>query len=91
MQIQITDILEHYIEEYEKYQENKKMCEYIQDRIDYDSEYWHELEEKIKDDRHWIEMYSKAIADEIAKEYEYTKNARKYLYVADRKEAGSDE
>lgn len=91
MQIEITDKLEHFIEEYQKYQENKKVCEYIQDRIDYDSDYWHELEEKIKDDRHWIEMYSKAIADEITKEYEYHKKTQKYIYVSDRKEAGSDE
>ena len=91
MQIEITDKLEHFIEEYQKYQENKKVCEYIQDRIDYDSDYWHELEEKIKDDRHWIEMYAVAIADEITKEYEYSKKAIKYMYSSIKKEAGSDE
>lgn len=91
MQIEITDRIEHFIEEYQKYQENKKVCEYIQDRIDFGSDYWYELEEKIKDDRHWMEMYAGAIADAVSKEYEYSRKAIKYMFNSAKKEAEADE
>ena len=92
MQIQITDRIEHFIEEYQKYEEDIKLYTHIQERITFGSEYYYELEENLKNAMRWRDIYSKVIAEEIVKEYEYHQKAHKYLYIgSDRKEAEADE